>query len=261
MERTEPDHAARVIDQFSRQAGVWAGMRGATHEDALRLLVGAARAGSGDAVLDVGCGAGQVALAFAAVAGEVTGIDLTPAMIERARALQAERAVRNVRWVVGDVCPLPFGDAAFSVVTCRYALHHFPDPGAAVGEMVRVCAPGGRVVLADVFTTAERAEAFDHLERLRDPSHVRALTLEEMVSLATSRGLLRVRSQFYRMEVDLEGLLRASFPPPGNAARVRERIVQDIGRDELGLGAEWKGSEVRLGYPIALIVGEKPGGR
>jgi SAM-dependent methyltransferase len=168
--------------------------------------------------------------------------------------------VRNVRWVVGDVCPLPFGDAAFSVVTCRYALHHFPDPRAVVSEMVRVCAPGGRVVLADVFITPERAEAFNHLERLRDPSHVRALTLDELVSLATDRGLLGLRTRFYRMEVDLEGLLRASFPPPGNAARVRERIMRDVGRDELGVGAVWEGAEVRLGYPIALVAGEKPSG-
>jgi len=61
------------------------------------------------------------------------------------------------------------------------------------------------------------------------------------------------------MELDLEGLLRASFLPPENAARVRERVVRDVGRDDLGLGVELMGSEVRLAYPTVVVVGEKPG--
>jgi ubiquinone/menaquinone biosynthesis C-methylase UbiE len=58
--------------------------------------------------------------------------------------------------------PLPFRDAAFSLVVTRYSFHHFLDPQAVLAEMVRVCAPGGRVAVIDVFTsTPEEAEAYN----------------------------------------------------------------------------------------------------
>lgn len=92
---------------------------------------------------------------------------------------------------MGDVLPLPFPDASFSIVTCRYAFHHFEHPSAVLAEMKRVCQPGGRMVLADVHAAAdpERAAAFNRMERLRDPSHVRALPLAEWESLVRQTGL------------------------------------------------------------------------
>src|SRR5262245_59371585 len=117
-----------------------------------------------------------MACAFAQIARHVTGIDLTPAMIDHARALQEAQKRANVTWHVGDVRPLPFADASFSLVFTRYSFHHFLDPRAVLAEMSRVCTPGGRMVVVDVFTSnAEQASAYNHMETLRDPSHVRAL--------------------------------------------------------------------------------------
>jgi ubiquinone/menaquinone biosynthesis C-methylase UbiE len=253
----EPTHRDLIIEQFTKQAVPFSEMCGRSHEEALALLVHATRASSSDSVLDVACGPGLVVLAFAAVARHATGIDLTPAMIERARALQAERQAANVEWQVGDVEHLPWADGKFSVVTCRYALHHLLHPRRVAVEMARVCAPGGRVALVDVFTTPEKRGAYDAMEKLRDPSHVRALTLDELLALAVGSGLLRPRAEFYRMELEVEALLTASFPNPGDAERVREVITGDIGRDALGVGAHRRGSEVHIAYPIALIVGER----
>ena len=99
-------------------------------------------------------------------------------MIEQAQALQQAQGLTNLTWRIGNVLPLPFPDASFSLVFTRYSFHHLLDPEAVLAEMVRVCSPGGRVAVVDVFTSSpEQAEAFNRMERLRDPSHVRALSL------------------------------------------------------------------------------------
>src|SRR5262245_63066159 len=126
-----------------------------------------------DAVLDVACGAGAVACAAARTARQVTRIDLTPAMIERAEAAQAAAGLTNLAWHVGDVARLPFRAGQFDVVLTRYSLHHFPRPAEVVAEMARVCKPSGRVAVADLALPPEKAAAYDGMERLRDPSHVR----------------------------------------------------------------------------------------
>src|SRR5262249_3378964 len=157
------------------------------------------------------CGPGLVACAIARVARRVTGIDLTPAMIQQAAARQRAEGLANLTWVVADAVPLPFPDGAFSAVVTRYSFPHFPDPCAVLAEMVRVCRPGGRVTVADVFTrTAEQAAAYDRLEKWRDPSHVHALRLDELDNLFRDGGLTDVRRAFYKYEVRVEELLDRS---------------------------------------------------
>src|SRR6516162_4382706 len=111
-------------------------------------------------------------------------------MIEQARRRQQTRGLTNLTWVVGDAVPLPFPDPAFTVVVTRYSFHHFLEPKAVLTEIVRVCQPGGRVAVIDVFTSsAEQAEAYNRVEKLRDPSHVRALSLGELTGLCQGSGL------------------------------------------------------------------------
>jgi ubiquinone/menaquinone biosynthesis C-methylase UbiE len=141
-------HAREVVDQFSRQAVFFAKLPG--HEEATPLLLRMAGVAAADEVLDVACGAGAVACAAARMARQVTGIDLTPAMIERAAALQAELGLTNLAWYVGDVARLPFAADRFDVVLTRYSLHHLLQPSEMLAEMVRVCKPSGCVAVADL---------------------------------------------------------------------------------------------------------------
>ena len=133
-------NADTVLDQFTRQAAPFANSTAMRDEDALRLLVECSRAGADDTVLDVACGPGLVVAAFVRVCRHATGIDLTPAMIEKAREHAAALGLANVDWRVGNVLPLPFADGAFSVVVSRFAFHPFPDPLAVLREMARGCA-------------------------------------------------------------------------------------------------------------------------
>src|SRR2546427_12046158 len=144
-----PTHRDLIVEQFTKQAVPFSTAPGVRDEEALRLLVEFAGAGPEDTVLDVACGPGLVVCALAAVVRHATGIDVTPAMIERARALAAEKGLGNVGWQVGDVLPLPYPDGAFSLVVSRFAFHHFPEPRGVLAEMKRVCAPGRRAPPGD----------------------------------------------------------------------------------------------------------------
>ena len=252
-----PAHRDLIVEQFTKQAVPFSTAPGVRDEEALRLLVEFTGAGPEDTVLDVACGPGLVVCALAAVVRHATGIDVTPAMIERARALAAEKGLGNVGWQVGDVLPLPYPDGAFSLVVSRFAFHHFPEPRAVLAEMMRVCAPGGRVALVDVAASenAAKAAALNRMEKVRDPSHVRALTLAELHSLFPDVGLPPPRATFYQLKSELEGLLERSFPAPGDAERIRRMFIDSLEDDGLGLGTRRRGKdEIVFAYPVAVLV-------
>lgn len=250
------DNRQAILDQFTRQAVPFSTAPGIRDEEALRRLVTASGAGPADTVLDVACGPGLVVAAFARVARHVTGIDLTPAMIDRARTLAREGGLANVTLTVGDVRPLPYGDRAFSLVVSRFAFHHFPDPAAVLREMVRVCAPGGRVVVADAAVSPDpaRAAAFNRMEKLRDSSHVRALSLAELAGLFEAAGLPAPAVTRCEVRAEVEGLLSRSFPDPGDADRIRALFAESLADDTLGVGARRVDGAIHFAYPVAILV-------
>lgn len=248
-----------TIREFTRQAGGFAAAPQIKDEEALRLACEVCAAGPQDTVLDVACGPGILACAVAAHVRHATGIDLTPAMIERARQLQQEQGLDNVEWRVGEAAPLPWPDASFSLVVCRYAFHHFREPKDVLREMTRVCRPGGRVCVIDVALPGDEAqvEAFNRMERLRDPSHVRAFSLEELCRLFTAAGLPVSNCAHYRLEFELNALLSGSFPVEGGEPVIREMFEESLSTDSMGLKPRLTGGRIRCSYPIAVIVSRK----
>ena len=255
-----PSHRDQILDQFSRQAVPFSTAPAIRDERALQLLVDAAGTAADDTVLDVACGPGLVACAFARVVRQVTGIDLTPAMIERAEALARENHITNARFQVGDVLPLPFADAAFTIVVSRFAMHHFEDPAAVLAEMRRVCRPGGRVVVADLMASDDpaKAAAFHHMEMLRDPSHARALTLDELRALYRAAGLGAPSESFWRMDIDVDGLLARSFPTPGSAATIRRMFEDSVTDDALGLQTRHQAGHLCFTYANVILSASVP---
>lgn len=252
---TQDRHKYSIVDQFTKQAIPFSNMPG--HAHALDLMLEMAGAACNDTVLDVACGPGLVACAFAEKVGHVTGIDLTPAMIERARELQQEKGLTNMRWVVDDVTSLPFADDSFDIVLTRYSFHHFLDPKAVLAEMRRVCKTAGAVMVVDVALPTEKRGAYDHVEKLRDPSHTSALTPDELLGLAKSLKLEEIRTRWYKVEMELEAQIRASFPNPGDDEKIREIIRGDLNKDNLGIAAHWDGNEIHFAYPVLILAGKK----
>jgi ubiquinone/menaquinone biosynthesis C-methylase UbiE len=253
------EHQRITIDQFTRQAAPFSQSSGHSNEESLRLLVELAELSGEDTVLDVACGTGMVACAFAEIARQVSGIDLTSAMLEQAKLLAQQRNLSNLAWYQGEIEALPFSDNSFSVVLSRYAFHHFLNPGSVIREMSRVCNPGGKIMIIDAILPPEKIDAYNRFEKLFDPSHNRALTMEEMQSLVENAGLQDVSLAFYKMEMELESQLAASFPNPGDEERIQRLVRDDIGIDRLGIGAHVRGDEIHYAYPVTVIVAKKVG--
>jgi len=248
-------HKKLIVDQFSKQAVPFSQIPG--HAHALDLMLAMAAANHTDTVLDVACGPGIVACAFAEKVKQVTGIDLTPAMITRARELQQGKGLKNISWEVGDVTRQPYADNSFSLVLTRYSFHHFTKPQGVFAEMKRVCQKNGTVMVVDVALPQEKRAAYDRVEKLRDPSHTTALTPAELLIMAEQLDLKSIRTQWYKVEGELETQIKASFPKPGNDEKIREICRQDIGQDNLGIAVQQIGSEIHFAIPIMILVGKK----
>jgi len=251
-------HNSRILDQFTRQAGPFAQSQAVRNQAALEHIVAQAEAGPDDTSLDVACGPGLLACAFAHVVRQAAGIDLTPAMLDQARKAQVEQSLANVSWQQGDVNALPYPDAHFSIVSSRYVFHHLPEPLAVLKEMRRVCKPGGRVVVADMVPTPERVSALNAEERLRDPSHVRALTESEFKALFAEARLPEPVVSYYRVESELEDLLSRSFPDPGDADRVRQMFEASLADNALDLNTRRENGQIFYSFPQAILVSTKP---
>lgn len=113
-------------------------------------------------------------------------------------------------------------------------------------------------MVVDVAVLTEKRDAYDYLEKLRDPSHTSAYTLQEMFDMAKELNLTDIKTQWYNLEMELEDQLNASFPNPGDDEKIRELIKSDIGKDNLGINAQWVKEEIHFIYPTLIFVGKKP---
>jgi ubiquinone/menaquinone biosynthesis C-methylase UbiE len=131
-------------------------------------------------VLDVATGAGHVAYAFAPHVARVWATDITDEMLAIVREEIGKRGLGNVRPAHAKAEALPFEDASFELVTCRIAPHHFDSIMAFLDETRRVLKPGGTFALVDnVVPPGTVGDYINAFERFRDPSHLRAWTMQE----------------------------------------------------------------------------------
>ena len=147
----------------------------------------------GERAVDVGTGAGALALALAPLVREVVGLDPVPELLDLAR----ERALPNAEFVEGDGTALPFPARAFDLAGTHRTLHHVARPDLVVAELARVTRSGGHVLVVDQLAPddPQEAAALHEFETMRDPSHTRLLTDADLHALFAANGLSLVRQR------------------------------------------------------------------
>jgi ubiquinone/menaquinone biosynthesis C-methylase UbiE len=217
-----------------------------------------------DRALDVGCGPGAVLAALAPVVRSATGVDLTAAMLEQARArlgaLFASRPLGAVSLVRGAAERLPFRDGGFSLAVTTYTLHHFGDQRAVVRELARVVGPGGRVLIADlVGSDDDRARAVQNeIERVRDPAHIEMQSARGIEALLASNGLVVTGRAQGSNARELGEWLRLSHTPAERAAVVRARLLATLADDGAGMSPSLHGETVRFVHRWVIVAARKP---
>ena len=148
--------------------------------------------------LDVGTGAGSLALALAPHVREVVGVDLVPELLDEARRLAA--GLENVTFLEADAVRLPFERGEFDLAGTMRTLHHVRRPELIAAELVRVTRLGGTILVVDQIAPNDPLAAIelDRFERERDPAHTRLLPDADMRQLFEANGLVLVRSEVVR---------------------------------------------------------------
>lgn len=203
MTDTGTDAKERVRAQYGSVGDAYVTSVGHATGGDLQRMVEVAAPQPHERLLDLATGGGHVARVFAPHVDSVVASDLTPEILTHAAASFAEQGLDAITTALVDAEEIPFPDASFDLVTCRIAPHHFPHPDRFVQESARVLSSGGRFVLIDSTVPEGKSGAFfNRFEKLRDPSHVRSLTVAEWTSLIEQAGLELVLTESFNKRHD-----------------------------------------------------------
>ena len=202
-------------------------------EELLRWVTDATPVGAEDRVLDAAGGTGALGRFLSRHARACVILDVVPEMLEAGARAAAHEGRRDVLFVRGDAADMPFLADQFDVVVTRFALHHMEDPAAALRDMARVCRPGGWMTVVDL---VDGGGDHNRLERLRDPSHARALARGELEEAVAAAGV----------EVSERRERHAAMPAGAwlAQARTEERAAREV---EAALRAELEGGAASTG--------------
>jgi ubiquinone/menaquinone biosynthesis C-methylase UbiE len=237
----------------------------------LARLVELVQPGNDWVALDIATGAGHTAAAFAPHVARVVASDLTREMLEEARKLAASKGFANMETAQADAEKLPFADGTFNLVTCRIAPHHFPDVAAFVAESWRVLKPGGTFALVDNvspdpetapgYSTEELAEAargYNAFEKLRDPSHGRALQTKEWTDLIARTGFKVMHVEHSPKAMDFASWCKTMAVAPDTVATLKTML--DGASPALKAYLKPSNDNGKLGFVLSelIAIGKKP---
>ena len=207
----------------------------------------------GARILDVAGGTGQTGRYLARGGATAVIVDFTDAMLEEGLRSVLESERTDVVFVRGDAADLPFAGGQFDAVVCRFALHHMPDPARAIAEMARVCRPGGSVTLIDV---VNGGASHDELERLRDPSHTRALEEHELRERLAGAGHAPVRESEREQMMPVGAWLEQARTPAQDARVIGDALAAEArGGAPTGLRAAYLKDVLTITQRWVLIGG------
>ena len=258
-EKEAASHNETVRREFAKQARRFgeAGLS-LSNEEYLRWMIDVLSPAAHWHALDVATGTGHLARALAPRVKQVTAVDLTPAMLAEGRRLAQEAGLGNVHFEEGAAERLPYADAAFDLVATRLSLHHMLDARPAVAEMVRVARPGGVVAVIDLISPDDSglAARYNEIERLRDPSHTRALTLAELTGVLEGADVTISQTLVRDVEAVLERWMAMTQTPADARRTIVEALTAELdGGPPTGMRPFRRGGQLGFLHTWAILLG------
>ncbi len=219
-----------VREQFTRTAQIFGDYALASRIAEAERLARMVKAGPADRAADLACGPGTLALRFARHVRWTCGLDLTPAILERAQRSAAREGLVNLDFAIGDAQTLPLADASVDIAVTSYSLHHFPDACRSIGEMARVVRRGGRVGILDIFLPNDpRFSALNNrIEHIRDASHTRTLARGEFDSAFAEHGLRVLETAVEENSRSFDHWMLVAGSQPGDPAYIEARRLMTL---------------------------------
>jgi ubiquinone/menaquinone biosynthesis C-methylase UbiE len=251
-------HKEEIVDQFTNQAIPFAELKAHSEDRTLDIFRELGDFSGTERVLDSGCGPGLVSCYLTSFANDLIGLDLTPVMVQLANETAAKRSITNVQFIVGNMLELPFPKDHFDVSISRYAFHHLENPQIAFAEMLRVTKPGGKVIVLDATPEEMKQAAYNKFEILRDPSHTKAWTPQELSLFGKEHGLASPKTISFRLEMDANQLVESSFPKAASREHLLQLLMEDVDQDSLSFRVCQKESRLTVFFPLTAVCWQAP---
>jgi ubiquinone/menaquinone biosynthesis C-methylase UbiE len=249
-----------VQKQFGAHAAAYATSRVHAQGASLKRLVELVQPQADWRVLDVATAAGHTAFAFAPHVAHVTATDITPEMLPQAAKLAADRGITNATLETADAEALPYADASFDLVTCRIAPHHFPHIDQFLAESVRVLRAGGILAVVDnvVPDESDAGQYINHFEKLRDPSHGRALSVEEWLLAFQKAGLIVLHHEVAPKSMEFTPWAERMGATPETIAELRRLLLEAPANAAAFFEVYSTDQDLFFKLDEAIILGRKP---
>jgi ubiquinone/menaquinone biosynthesis C-methylase UbiE len=243
-------HKEAIQKQFTKTAEAFSTFAMRDTPEVLKEKVEFAKPQSTDVALDIACGPGAFVLALAPRVHMARGIDLTPEMLRRARAYQAEKQIANAAFVLGEAEQLPFPDGMFDLVSCQCTFHHLQKPQVVLREMVRVAKPEGRLLIIDPLAPESdtKYDIYNRIEIVRDPSHTSTLRLTEFLRMIDEEKLGILRQALRRRPRSFNNWMLRGGHAAGTKKYVEARKLMEssMAGDKSGFNAQVQGEDIQI---------------
>jgi ubiquinone/menaquinone biosynthesis C-methylase UbiE len=226
-----------VKEQFGAHASAYAVSKVHAQGASLARLVELVQPQAHWQALDVATAAGHTAFVFAPHVAHVTATDITPEMLPVAAKLAQEKGLHNVTVQIADAESLPFEDGRFDLATCRIAPHHFSHIDRFLSEAARVLRPGGLLAVVDNVAPGSRladeqgeearaaGQYINDFEKLRDPSHNRALSVDEWIGAFAQAGFTLLHQETAPKEMEFAPWAERMGASPAVIAQLRALLL------------------------------------
>lgn len=212
-----------------------------------------------DIVLEVAAGTCVCGRSFSPLVQSVVCLDATVPMLHIGKQKAENSNLNNMIFLKGYAQELPFLDNSFDIVFSRLAFHHFTDINIVFSEMVRVLKPGGKLVMIDMQAADESSRNIeDKIETLRDPSHVKNLSKEEMKNLFTEYNITLQKCETTEIQQQLKNWLALTKTPESVQNKITSLMQADIsGQEKTGFYPYIKDNTICFKQKWILMIGKK----